>query len=72
MKRKNNKNKKEKKSKNRKDIEKENIDLETEFNVLSKMSDEQFPLEIEEYSKKLHENMKDSEEWPYRMVMCRN
>ena len=26
------------------------------------MSDEQFPLEIEEYSKKLHENMEDSEE----------
>ena len=52
MKGKNNK-KKEKEPKNRKYIERENTDLETEFNVSSQISDEQFLLGIEEYSKKL-------------------
>ena len=54
--------KKEKESKNRKDSEKEKTDPETESNVSSQMSDEQFLIEIEEYSKKLNKNMEDSEE----------
>ena len=43
--------KKEKELKNRKDSDKEKTDPETESNLSSQMSDEQFLIEIEEYSK---------------------